>query len=406
MKKKKADSIVRSIKIKVSCPDKKERAKLYGAIKFFRYVSRRTMAAYSAVEIACTDIKVNDEGFLTFASKANHEQIENVLKTVFQTKRAHSVEEYIKELAPEWQSDTIQECWRLIKSRWSAKLPDSNLRMGAAMKLGQRDSCMFRFTALPIKWCPTCQSNVKFDGHEIKIKWAYDFVTLKIGTLDPWGWSVLRRIGTGELPPGGASIGLSDKGKLSLRLGYHLPVRTTPAPLDPSRVMEVAFNDDPKKAIICSLREGHNKVTDEIVQRVVDAEASIKWVDRLKAQMDKLESEKEGCGNSRDRRNGTGHAKAFAAISKRSHGLAVCRENGTRTWNHTWAKYVVRAAVNWDCGSIQVMDLPKKEKDGSGGGICGRPWPWSDFMNKLAYRCEEEGIRIIEEEKTQEEKAE
>ena len=186
--------------------------------------------------------------------------------------------------------------------------------------------------------------------------------------IDKSRWSIWTRIVSGNLKIGTISLNERD-GKLKLSIPYYVEPRGT---LDDSRTLEVAFNSEQDEFIKCIIREGQKGFSVDLARReklsCLEALASL---DRLSAQRDKHDKRRRSCGNK---------GKAYRSATEKLGRITKQRTNTTEYWNHLWSKIVTKIAERWDCGKIQVFDIPKD--------LFGRSWPWASFVSKLQYKAD------------------
>lgn len=98
------------------------------------------------------------------------------------------------------------------------------------------------------------------------------------------------------------------------------------------------------------------------------------------------ELQKQGkyCGKGRE---GHGTLTRIKPIEKLNDKASNFRNN----INHKYSKYIVKLAIKNKCNTIQMEDLTNISKDNS----FLKRWTYYDLQNKIEYKAEENGIKII-----------
>lgn len=105
---------------------------------------------------------------------------------------------------------------------------------------------------------------------------------------------------------------------------------------------------------------------------------------RVEARRNSLLEQGKYCG---DGRRGHGRAARIKPIEKLRDKIA----NFRKTTDHKYARYVVDMAVKHGCGTIQLEDLSGISKDNK----FLANWPYYDLQQKIKYKAEEKGIRVV-----------
>jgi IS605 OrfB family transposase len=218
--------------------------------------------------------------------------------------------------------------------------------------------------------------------------------------LDPQQIMILKQIQSGKFTMCTSNL-MEYDGEFTFLLAYHF-IPQQKQDLDPKRVLELAWNPeecDPKHLFTISLKQGLEREVDRRLNDYLDASAVVPQLFSLRAQRNKLLGCLRACGSRFARTPEQGSPPSREHFSKRLDALSERRNNFVKHWNHRWTAQVIQIAIQWNCGTIMVMNLPsckpKNQPQTSPEtiGIINQAWQWSDFKFKLDYKAQEKGIQ-------------
>jgi hypothetical protein len=199
-----------------------------------------------------------------------------------------------------------------------------------------------------------------------------------------------------------ATSRLSEKdGHLFLFLSYK--VRTKKADVDPSRVVDVRFTDDPHRYIRANINTlGKSEkvgMEDRVSHLDIDVSPAILALEACEAKAAHWrtvggfrEQKVVDRNNRRGRRvYSTPHVRDCA----REHlaNVTAHRTNVGKSYNSQWSRMIVDFCARNRCGTVKVHDLPSNGGD-DGKGMMGRPWQFSLLLQDIQYKAARVGIKV------------
>jgi hypothetical protein len=383
------------------CEDARaKRRTLVNAIKTYRQTCRKGAAVLFLGEVAGAEI-VEKNGDVQVTPKTHpHETLKNkktgepmkvpdsksLLEMAFGKDgayHAYSMRDYLKQELGNLRSDAADCARDDIVKAWQSGDPEFPKATRGWLCLNfARRVALFNGIGLPVR-----AKSMKLNDHGLSISLtAGEWMDVKLGKMDGSRYGIWKNIVTGKWKVGDpVRVGIDRDGELIVHMTYRRPPERA-ADLSPDRVLEVAFTNDREAFIQFKIRTGHETIIDDLRRDWLNALPALDFVDRLSKQTDKMLVMLKGCGSRGERKRGAGNKAAHEAVSRRSENISRTRTNGCRTWNHTWAHRVVAVAARWNCGKIEVYDLPAT--------LFERSWQWYDFEQKLKYKADEKGMTL------------
>ena len=415
-----------------------------GEVTAYREAVRRTfLTLYNANALAC---KVEEREGGGLQIRADSEKARKILGLLFD-REGKSDKFYleIKDILKGWNTRFCCQVSRYVWSCWTGKDPEFKVAKGLLINSMLRELSRFHFLPIPFACGGNNKSIAYFDEHDIVLNWRSDRPPVRFVVDDLTG----KMVGKDKKKPADSRLpiwhALKDgrwtinsmslhfdpmenyNKQFKVRVSYMVPDKKE-LKLDDSRCMEVNFKaagvqgkdvpDDEKaeydtekeQFINMLIREGHKPSpglpVDKVKGRSVSAVDVVDWLGKINAMSAHAKKSQASCGSRTEYRRGEGFLTAGAAVAAVRHRLAERRENGVKTWNHLWTKRIVEQAKEWDCGRIQVFDVPKMEKkrteeeveEGSlrdkVGPMFGHPWNFSQFKLMLEYKAKAAGIKV------------
>lgn len=357
---------IRAFTVEVFPVDSGKRMEVVNAIRHYRAVCRKVFGVLVAVEAAGSDFSEIDGTFRVIPNTVRGKMIlENALG---KSGKAHLYETrdwVLRELAPTWRSFVFDCLRRDISSKWRARDPEypearrSYLTLNGARKIAE-----FNHSPLPILHSETHNAAVNFDGHKVILEWDKKMgaIPFQVAHLEPARWWYWRNLAGHKWRFGTALLNERDS-NLKLTIPYYHPIEDA-IPLDARRrfIVKVGGFAD------------HYFTGTGLDISILSV---LRWLDRLSAQQ----------RDCRRRRTSVSRGRTLNFEARLAKRLSAARENGSRTWNHTWAKMIVSACRAQNAGSLELGTLPPD--------LHGHPWWWSQFRSILRYKCEAAGIDVL-----------
>ncbi|MBD3408404.1 MAG: hypothetical protein GF411_19935 [Candidatus Lokiarchaeota archaeon] len=375
-------------------------------IKRYRFVLRQAASILAFAATVTQHIEFKDDDIRVYATS---EEMKETLRTLFGRDGAacfYSLREWVIERLGGWRTEHWDHMRNELQTNWFAKDPQFGASRGWLILNCARIPALFHNA--PINFLP-CSVKVDDGGHHISLSVRpRERFGLRIASTDKSQWFLWNRILNNDgYRMGTCKLCINRKHQWKFLVTY--TCEETKSVLNPKRTLEVAFTDDPKKFIQFAMRSGHKTLIDDLRNKHLDATAAIRILDKFKAQQRYLEEERDACRYGRG-----GYNKAYKAVNKRRAKYTEGRERVCANWNHTWSKRIITIAQQWDCGNIEVFNMPshsvkKKnlEKHGAAAAIeeCamqeeirsnlfGREWAWFDFAQKVKYKARDAGCKV------------
>jgi hypothetical protein len=402
----------RMLKVELWLKDKEQRDQVRQSLKLYRGALRHAFAVYTLAQAAGAEL-VSDEkkGVRLSASK---DKTKAILELLFDKKGAYpayEMRDYIlKELLPGFRSFVWDGLRRTLMERWSAKDPRRG-NVGRGWLVLQGAGEVGRFQRVGISF-PVKTARPKLSGHELELMWSEDVgrVKFNLGKLDGGRYKVWKHVRDGEWRLGSIILSEGKNGFYAL-VPYYKPVQDVP--LDPKRVLEVAYTGEPGRMFSARLRSGARTLVDEIRHDELSALGALDALDQINGAQARLKGRRRACGNKR--RRGSGHHKGARSLDDKIAGITRKRENVTRQYNKLWASRIGKFAEQHRAGTVILFDMPcdhcpecgapaKKGKKKcpeckvgyEKASLFGESWPWAAFVADVRTKLEDIGAALEE----------
>lgn len=211
-------------------------------------------------------------------------------------------------------------------------------------------------------------------------------LTFSIDKLDGNKKATLNKIINKVYKQGSMQIVKNKKGKWCLLISFSFEGENRN--LDINRIMGIDIGIT--NTLTIQIWDNKLQEWDKISWRkcVIDGKELIHY--RQKVQARRIELLKNSKLSNRNQgKAGHGRKKRIEPIEKMSKKVNNFRD----TLNHKYSKYVIDFAVKNNCGLIQMEDL-----SGYSEGVNEtllKNWSYYDLQNKIKYKAEEKGIKVI-----------
>lgn len=205
--------------------------------------------------------------------------------------------------------------------------------------------------------------------------------------LEPQQIFVLKQLGAigdkGERWKRGDLLVTTDhKNQLRVVITYKRP-QSTKSDLDPNRILEVSFQEDPEEFMVMSLISGKKGIVDDKRNWSESANAAVKDMKRREKHKNRLGAELRATTTNQTARKDVRDKQA-----KHTQRRTKTQER----WNGTWTSRIIHRALAWRAAEIQVKPTPHDKEQGS--HLFGLPWGWYRFGEMLRYKCSKRGITL------------
>lgn len=357
---------IRAFIVEVFPVESEKRMEVVNAIRHYRAVCRKVFGLLVAVEAAGSDFTEIDGAFRVMPNTDRSKTIlENALG---KSGKAHLYEMrdwVLKELAPTWRSIVFDCMRRDISSKWRARDPaHPEARRDYLTLNGARKLAEFNHSPLPILHSKSHNAAVNFDGHKVILEWdkRMGAIAFQVAKLEPARWWYWRNLAGNKWRFGTALLNERD-GNLRLTIPYYRPIED-----------EITLNAGRRFTVKIGGCPDHYFTGTGLDISIL---STLRWLERLSAQRSEC----------RRRRASVSRGRSLNFEARLAGRLSAARENGSRTWNHTWAKKIVSACRIQKAGSLGLGSLPPD--------LHGHPWWWSQFKSILQYKCEAAGIEVL-----------
>lgn len=209
----------------------------------------------------------------------------------------------------------------------------------------------------------------------------------QIDKLDGNKKATINKIIAGEYKQGSAQISISKKGKIELIISYGFEVNKEQLPLlDHNKILGVDLGITNTATMIAydSTLEKYDYFSWK--ENVIDGRELIKFRQKyynLRREMS-IGSKIVGEG-----RIGHGYKTRMKPVDRVRNKVS----NFADTYNHKVSKYIVDYAVKHNCGVIQMENLSGFSKQQTESLL--KNWSYYDLQQKVEYKAEEKGIKVI-----------
>jgi len=365
---------IRMLNISVYPPEKEDWKTIRELFAEYRCALRKAAMMHGMTEIAGAEIKTNKRGETTLKPSKTAGEIRTAL--FGSDKKKRELYPWLKENLPSFSGTTHDCAMSQINDAWKSHDPSiPKATYGYLLMQGERGYKRMSHADIPVR-----AKQLVAEGHSISLKVFAErgkTMDLKLGTVDPMAWRRWQALlAHPERMGDPVRLNLRD-GKNPLRLC--IPYREEPkqSVLQECRSIEVAFGETPERAMVLTLREGHETIIDEKRNYKIDATGAIAQLIRHNTRKARLEKERAACG--RRGNQGIGNDKAYRATTRRLDRLSKAIAGTKANWNHTFTARIVKQAERWKCATIVVVGPPED--------LCGESWPWADFRAKLQYKA-------------------
>jgi len=326
----------------------------------------------------------------------------------------------LKEISPNWLCHVWDNLRKDVESCFNSHDPEfTKATRGWLIEQHRRNLASFQRKGLAILWAKSHEKDVVFADNklEVTLNWNRELGPVKFQILgkrrkgdrkrklDGHRYSILDNIRRGRWSIGTVRLSEYD-GKLVLFVPYKPVICSSSSQNDPNRITEITIGDNPNEFFDCRVRSDNMSLTDQKRHFSIPVSVVVSWLDGLNSYRNRLRNNLRGCGNKHARDNGSGHGKAYRKICEMLDNITKCRSNGSNSWNHVWSKRLVKIANEWNCGKIEIFNLPQSKEDKRRDeeeeveekkeicGLLGRPWCWSTFKNFVGYNAKRFGIKV------------
>jgi hypothetical protein len=376
--------IIESITFPVFVEDGEKYKAVIRDIRLFRALEKRAASIMLMAEMAGARIELTEEDIKIKPQKdAVHDGLALLFGSAGKLKY-YGIRAYLLKQMPEgWYrhiADTLMRCAEAAIKAKDPSMPKADRRFLALN--GRRDAPRFSFGGMTIH--PEDGIYARAIKGGIALRWDKDMgdISFIAHGRDPRRSYVLHKLLEGGYELGAVMLN-EDGGRLKATVSYSYE-QADKAP-DKSRVMEAEFCGGMNLLDIV-LIAGHRSVIDLMRHETIDASPAVAGVDILAAQEHRRQQQAAFCGRRSPRSASEGNGPAARWFADKREKLSERRQNMAKTWNHTWTARLIRIAERMNAGTMVIR--------GEYSGIQGRTWPWSQFKEFLAYKCERAGIAL------------
>lgn len=381
-------TVPRTVNLDVRVLDDDKYQTVLNDIRRSRAVKAKLASIFLNAHTAGAAIEYDKNGYLTI--RDDDQQATTILKEMYKHKSGpnlYSLKPYINELLPNWMCCIIDDLRADVETVWKTKDPRLKKRRIQLALEGRRRSPVFAFQGIKFN----SNASVKYDGITITLKWSKDTgpITFQLlgkkkrgdrrSKIDKGRYIKWKQIVEGNIKTGTITLNERD-GKLRLYIPYYEKASDS---LDPTKKLRVNFSEDKAQMVQCSVRNTLIDETNEPTlidlyrnEQISSLEA-LSAIDRLGIQKEKYDAQRRSCGYV---------GKARKASTKKLNKITKQRANVTDYWNHLWSKNIVKISERWNCGQIELLNVPND--------LFGRSWPWADFTNKVTHKADKIGIKV------------
>lgn len=207
----------------------------------------------------------------------------------------------------------------------------------------------------------------------------------QIDKLDGNKKATINKIINGEYKQGSAQLSISNKGKIELIISYSFEKEEIPV-LNKNKILgiDLGITNVATMSVYDSIREQYDYFSWKT--NVISGKELIIFRQKyynLRRDMS-IASKTAGQG-----RCGHGYKTKMKPVNKVRNKIA----NFADTYNHKISKYIVKFAIENNCGVIQMEDLSGATADTHNKML--KDWSYYDLQQKIKYKAKEQGIEVI-----------